>query len=90
MAGRLRVNRQRYDELMDVMREDLVAPEAFIRGLGANLADHYRDDAFRRALTMGELVGLSLDRLLAGAEPASLRLLSGATAADVAADVTLV
>ena len=27
MAGRLRVGRRRYDELMDVMREDLIAPD---------------------------------------------------------------
>ena len=36
---------------------------------------------------MGDLVALSLDLLLARAEPASLKLLSGATAADVARHV---
>lgn len=87
MAGRLRVNRRRYDELMAVMREDLIAAPAYVNRLGATLAAHYREAAFAEAVTMGELVGLSLERLLAGAEPASLKLLSGATAADVAADV---
>ncbi|MEM0961094.1 MAG: hypothetical protein AAGK21_00980 [Bacteroidota bacterium] len=87
MAGRLRVNRQRYDTLMAVMREDLIAPEDQVHALAASLARHYKEPAFARAMTMGELVGLSLNLLLARAEPASLKLLSGATAADVAQDV---
>ena len=87
MAGRLRVLHTRYDELMAVMREDLIAPPEHVAALGASLADHYREPAFRDAVTMGELVGLSLDLLMARAEPASLKLLSGATAADVARDV---
>ena len=87
MAGRLRVGRQRYDELMAVMREDLIAPEPYVRGLAAGLAAHYREPAFEDAMTMGDLVSVSLDLLLARAEPASLKLLSGATAADVARDV---
>jgi hypothetical protein len=88
MAGRLKVGWRRYDELMAVMREDLIAPPDFVRALGENLAAHYGEPAFHNADTMGELVALSLDLLLARAEPASLKLLSGATAADVAADVT--
>ena len=87
MAGRLRVTRQRYDALMDVMREDLVAPAEHVAALGASLADHYGDADFRRADTMGELVSRSLDLLLARAEPASLKLLSGAALADAARDV---
>ena len=87
MGGRLRVTHGRYAELMDVMREDLIAPTAYVEALGASLAAHYGEPAFADAVTMGELVGLSLELLLARAEPASLKLLSGATAADVAADV---
>ncbi|MEM1117913.1 MAG: hypothetical protein AAF845_14030 [Bacteroidota bacterium] len=89
MAGRLRVTRSRYDELMAVMREDVIAAPAYVARLGASLAAHYAEPAFTEAMTMGELVGLSLDLLLARAEPASLRLLSGATAADVAYDVDM-
>ena len=88
MAGRLKVGWRRYDELMAVMREDLIAPPGFVRALGENLAAHYGEPSFHGADTMGELVGISLDLLLARAEPASLKLLSGATAADVAADVS--
>ena len=88
MASRLRVGGQRYDALMDVMREDLIAPEPYVRGLGHGLAAHYGEPAFRDAMTMGDLVSLSLDLLLARAEPASLKLLSGGTAADVARHVS--
>jgi hypothetical protein len=87
-AGRIRVERGRYEALMAVMCEDLIAPAPYVDALGQALAEHYRDDGFRRALTMGELVYRSLELLQARAEPASLRLLSGATAADVARDVT--
>ena len=87
MAGRLRMSKARYDALMDVMREDLIAPTASVEALGASLAGHYHDAAFRDAQTMGELVSLSLELLLDRAEPASLRLLAGSTAADVAGDV---
>ncbi|GAB5533806.1 MAG: hypothetical protein Rubg2KO_00550 [Rubricoccaceae bacterium] len=88
MAGRLRVGHRRYEELMEVMREDIIAPPAYVAGLGTTLAEHYDAPAFQTADTMGELVSLSLDLLQKRAEPASLRLLSGATAADVADDVT--
>ena len=87
MAGRLRVGHRRYEELMAVMREDLIAPPAYVGGLADTLAEHYEDAAFQSAVTMGELVSHSLDLLQKRAEPASLRLLSGATAADVAGDV---
>jgi hypothetical protein len=87
MAGRLRVTHTRYDALMEVMREDLIAPAEFVTQLGDALADHYGEPHFRDAVTMGELVSLSLELLLERAEPASARLLAGATAADVARDV---
>ena len=74
IAGRLRAERDRYDALMDVMREDLIAPAAYVAALGAGLAAHYGDAAFARADTMGDLVSLSLDRLLSHADPATARL----------------
>lgn len=84
IAGRLRVGHDRYKALMDVMREDLIAPEAFVSGLARTLAAHYADDDFLAAETMGDLVYRSLELLLRRAEPASARLLAGATAADAA------
>ena len=77
IAGRLRAERTRYDALLDVMREDLIAPPEYVAALGRSLATHYGDSAFARADTMGDLVGLSLDLLLSRADPATARL--GAT-----------
>ena len=87
IAGRLRVDHARYTALMAVMREDLIAGPAAVAELARALAAHYDDPDFERAETMGDLVYHSLELLQARAEPASLRLLSGATARDVAADV---
>lgn len=78
IAGRLRAGQARYDDLMAVMREDLIAPDAAVHALGAALAAHYRDGRFRQAHTMGDLVWHSLDLLQHRAEPATLRQLLGA------------
>lgn len=74
IAGRLRAERTRYDALLDVMREDLIAPPEYVTALGHSLAAHYGDAAFAGADTMGDLVGLSLDLLLSRADPATARL----------------
>ena len=87
IAGRLRVSHARYEALMDVMREDLISDPGNVRALARALADHYDDADFTRAQTMGEVVYHSLELLQRRAEPASLKLLSGATVGDVAGDV---
>lgn len=74
IAGRLRANQTRYDDLMAVMREDLIAPDASVRALGRALADHYDDDAFTDAVTMGDLVWRSLARVQHRAGPAATLL----------------
>ncbi|GIV61920.1 MAG: hypothetical protein KatS3mg044_0786 [Rhodothermaceae bacterium] len=63
IAGRVRVSHGRFDRLMEVMREDLIAPDEHVRKLGAQLAAHYEDPAFERGLTMGDLVYTSLRRI---------------------------
>lgn len=75
IANRLRVAGTRYRELMDVMREDLIAPAEHVRHLGRQLSEHYGDRLFADCLTMGELVDASLGRLLQRTEPASASLL---------------
>lgn len=75
IANRLRVSRGRYQALMDVMREDFVAPPEHVRHLGRQLAEHYDDPDLAACLTMGELVYASLERLLQRTEPASASLL---------------
>ncbi|MEL6616239.1 MAG: hypothetical protein AAFQ43_10900 [Bacteroidota bacterium] len=87
IAGRLRVSHARYESLTSVMREDLISEPEHVRALADALATHYDDPAFAQARTMGDLVYHSLELLQKRAEPASLKLLSGATAGDVADDV---
>ena len=77
IAGRLRAERTRYDALLDVMREDLIAPPHYVAALGAGLAKHYGDAAFARADTMGDLVEHSLRLVLDRHEPATARLHGG-------------
>ena len=76
IANRLRVSHGRYSAIMDVMREDLIAPTDHVQKLGRGLAEHYHDDEFATCDTMGELVYASLERLLQRAEPASASLLN--------------
>jgi hypothetical protein len=64
IAGRIRSSEGRYGALMDAFREDLIAPRAYVRRLGEQLADYYGSDLFERAQTMGELVEISLQRAL--------------------------
>jgi hypothetical protein len=77
IANRLRVSVGRYRTLMDVMREDIIAPPDNVHRLGQQLSDHYEDPQFADCLTMGELVDASLGRLLHRTEPASAGLLAG-------------
>src|SRR5690606_35056102 len=77
IAGRLRASHGRYEALMQVMREDLIAEPENVARLGRQLAEHYAAPAFADCATMGELVYLSLERLLHRHEPASASLLQG-------------
>jgi hypothetical protein len=77
IANRLRVSAGRFRAVMEVMREDIIAPTENVTRLGKQLAAHYDDDQFADCLTMGELVEASLSRLLEHSEPASAALLAG-------------
>ncbi|MDH5399570.1 MAG: hypothetical protein OEX02_15580 [Cyclobacteriaceae bacterium] len=52
------------DDLLRVMVTDIIAPEKNVRNLGQELADHHKDGRFLGCKTMGQLVKLSLDRLM--------------------------
>ncbi len=78
VANRLRVSHGRYNAMMEVMREDLIAPPEHVERLGSQLAAHYDDRVFTDCATMGELVSASLERLLQRTEPASASLLNSA------------
>ncbi len=64
IAGRIRSSEGRFGALMDVFREDLIAPRAYVRRLGEQLADLYGSGLFQHAQSMGELVEISLQRAL--------------------------
>lgn len=75
IAGRLRALHSRYERLMTVMREDLIAPEDHVERLREQLAEHYGDVSFREAYTMGELVHASLQHLMEHNRPATVPFL---------------
>ncbi len=64
---RVRVSHRRFDGLMEVMCEDIIADDESVAMLGAQLASHYADARFERCMTMGDLVSASIERL-AGTE----------------------
>ncbi|MBO6575734.1 MAG: hypothetical protein JJ896_12090 [Rhodothermales bacterium] len=63
IASRVRVSHGRYDALMEVMREDLVAPDDHVQRLAAGLAAHYHTESFLNCQTMGDLVWHSINLL---------------------------
>lgn len=74
IASRVRVSHGRFDALMDVMREDIISPDAYVERLGAQLAAHYHNTAFTECDTMGELVYHSIMQLVQGRRPATTPL----------------
>jgi len=64
IANRVRVSHGRLDQMTEVMREDLIAPDDYVRRLREQLAAHYEDPDFEQCLTMGDLVYTSIHRLL--------------------------
>lgn len=72
IANRVRVSHGRLAALLEVMREDIISPEENVRRLRHQLAKHYEEPDFEKALTMGDLVHTSLQVLLARNKPATL------------------
>ena len=48
------------------MKKDSIAPFENVKTLRVQLAEHYKDATFERAMSMGQLVEKSLLRLLEG------------------------
>ena len=61
---RLRAIRGRINKLLKVMEKEHIAPESNVNQLKMELAEHYEDMAFMQCKTMGELVRVSLQRLV--------------------------
>jgi hypothetical protein len=63
MNSRLRAEKERVYQLMDVMAMDDIAPESHIKQLGEELSQWYQNTDFLKCKTMGQLVWTSLDML---------------------------
>ena len=74
IANRVRVSHGRFQALLDVLAEDIIAPEEHVIRLREQLANHYADDSFLKCMTMGELVQTSLSVMLDRNRPATLPL----------------
>jgi hypothetical protein len=64
IAGRLRVERQRVHDLMDVMARDEIAPPEHVSQLRRELSRWYKNDVFLKCKTMGEIVWTSLELVM--------------------------
>lgn len=64
IAGRLRVERQRIHDLMEVMARDEIAPAEHVTRLRSELARWYKNDVFLKCKTMGEIVWTSLEMVM--------------------------
>ncbi len=71
IASRVRVSHGRFDELMSVMREDIISSDEFVSKLSGQLREHFTEPKFDACETMGELVYTSIMQLLDGAHPAT-------------------
>ena len=63
ISKRLKTANRRFRNLMEVMIQDSIAPEAQVKQLGEELAEHYKKDVFRTCHSMGELVIKSLETI---------------------------
>ena len=64
IAGRLRVERGRIQDLMDVMVSDTISLPEHISSLKKELAAHYKNNDFLRCRSMGDIVKKSLELIL--------------------------
>ncbi len=64
IASRLRVEKQRLYELMDIMARDEIANEENTEQLKKELALYYKNDKFLKCKTMGSIVWVSLEQVM--------------------------
>lgn len=63
IANRIKVERERVDDLLNAMKNDRIAPDQNVRQLRVELSAFYEEPDFLRCNNMGELVELSLEML---------------------------
>ncbi|MDX1740056.1 MAG: hypothetical protein R3178_02140, partial [Rhodothermales bacterium] len=72
IANRVRVSHGRLHNLLEVMAEDIIAPDEYVEILREHLAEHYDNPDFAACLTMGELVRTSINLVLNASRPATM------------------
>ena len=63
---RVNLSSSRINSLLHCMKKDTIAPFENVKSLRSQLAEHYKDLNFERAMSMGELVERSLARVVEG------------------------
>lgn len=74
MARRLRTARFRVAALLDVMEHDKISQKEKVDQLKNELADHYKQDSFRRSKNMGDIMRHSLEQLLEDSRESGFRI----------------
>ena len=64
LSSRLKTERQRVYELMNVMAKDEIAPPENLEQFKIELAKHYEVNLFFKCQTMGEIVWLRLELVM--------------------------
>ncbi len=63
IAKRIKTSKYRVNQLLEVMMGDNLSTPEKVKSLRAGLADHYKNDAFKKCNSMGELMKQSLNLL---------------------------
>ena len=63
IATRMRIEKSRASDIMDVMADDVISSSEYVAALRRDLARHYRHQAFMDCQTMGQIVRTSLQLL---------------------------
>jgi predicted transcriptional regulator len=64
IANRLKVERERVDDLLDAMKHDTISNAKNIKKLGKELSKFYEEPEFLECHNMGEIVEMSLEMLI--------------------------
>jgi hypothetical protein len=65
IATRMRIEKSRADDILDVMSDDIISHSEYVALLRRDLARHYQHQAFMECQTMGQIVKTSLNLLSA-------------------------
>ncbi|WP_246022461.1 hypothetical protein [Filimonas effusa] len=64
IAFRIKSSRARIKELLDILRDDIIAPDHKVKQLSEELAEYFNQPTFLRCTTMGQLIESQLKQTL--------------------------